>query len=115
LGKWLCTETFTKKKTVLSYEGMTQNMETEFSKITDHFNMELDRSKLAKIVSKITKEEVKMKTGHDPQVVQLQNRYAEQRVQFRERHGSHVWETLFFQREFLASFLPPPQNLWVEG
>lgn len=104
LDKWLHNETFTLKKTVLTYEGMKENMEREFRKITDHFGEQLDRNKLAKAVARITKEEVKKKTEHDPQVVQLEYDYAAMRNDFKKKYSSFVWDIIFANREYLNQY-----------
>jgi len=101
LDKWLCKEKFTKKKTVLTYEGMKRNMATEFAKITSHFGQILDTKKLEKTTAKITKEEVKKKTGHDPQVVQLESDYENVRSDFKKNYSSLVWDTVITNREHL--------------
>jgi len=102
LDKWLYKETFTKKKTVLNYEGMMSDISLEFDKITSHFGQKLDIKKLEKAASRITKEEVKKKTGHDPQVIQLKSDYANIRRDFKEKYSSLVWGTVLTNREHLS-------------
>lgn len=104
LDKWLYSETFTKKKTVLTYEGMKCDMVNEFGKITDHFGEKLDVKALKKATDRITKDEVKRKTGHDPQVVQLKTDYGDLRNNFRMLHGRLVWDSVLTNRIHLESF-----------
>jgi len=104
LNKWLCTEKFTRKKTVLTYEGMKRDMVKEFGKITDHFGEKLDKGKLKKATDRITKEEVKKKTGHDPQVVQLTATYNNLRQDFKRLNEQLVWDTVLNGRPYLEKY-----------
>jgi len=104
LAKWLYLENFTKNKTVVTYEGMKRDMVKEFGKIAGHFNEELDRNRLMKAMSSITREEVKKKTSHDPQVVQLNADYRELRQDFKQLYGQQVWDSVLKGRAYLAQF-----------
>jgi hypothetical protein len=101
LDKWLCAERFTTHKTILTYGGMKHDLPGEFHKITRHFNAIFDETKLRVAVSRVTKDEVKNKTEHDPQVIQLGADYAAARARFAEEQGRLVWETLFNNRPSL--------------
>jgi len=105
LDKWLYVETFTKKKTVLTYEGMKHDMVKEFSKITDHFGERLDLRELKKATDKITKDEVKKRTGHDQQVVQLKSDYEDVRNNFRLLSGPLIMDTVLKDRGHLLKEL----------
>lgn len=94
LAKWLHEEQFTTKKTILTYEGMTRNLSAEFLKITCHFNCEFDETRFQTASNKITKEEVKRKTVHDPQVIQLTMGYGENRMRFKKEAEALVWDAL---------------------
>ncbi len=105
LDKWLYRETFTRHKTILSYEGLKRDMVTEFAKVTGHFKTRIDAIRLGKIAAQITKEEVKRKTKHDQQVIKLEARYGMQREEFRVKHAWLVWETVTRNRPQLADVL----------
>jgi hypothetical protein len=77
LHKWLLTDTFTAKKTVLTYEGMKRDLAGEFARVCAHFGASLDRPRLEEAARRVTREEVKNRTLHDPQVVNLSERYAQ--------------------------------------
>ncbi len=94
LDKWLHREDFTVKKHILTYEGMKRDLAAEFSKVTDFFGVLLDVARLTEVASRVTKEEVKSKTTHDPQVVQLEKGYEMTREVFGQRHRDHVWDAL---------------------
>lgn len=104
LDKWLHRERFTNHKTIVTYEGLKKDIVSEFMKITNHFNEQLDVERLLKASSKITKNEVKRKTVHDNHVVSLGNSYSAQRSQFRQRQGSLVWKAVMRDREHLQLF-----------
>jgi len=104
LDKWLYIESFTKKKTIVNYEGMKNDIVTEFRKITDHYSEKLDSIRLVNAATRITKEEVKRKTGHDIQVVQLKEEYNELRNEFKLFHGQQVWDSVLNGRSYLDKY-----------
>lgn len=101
LDKWLCRETFTQQKTVVRYERLMDNTAEEFSKICHHFGAPLQSIQLQQATAKVTKEDVKRKTPHDTQVVDLAPLYKEGRDRFRAEHGSFVWQTILDGRGHL--------------
>ncbi|MFH2008145.1 MAG: sulfotransferase domain-containing protein [bacterium] len=116
LDKWLVQERFTTVKTVLTYEGLKENLEREFSKVTAHFGETLAAERLQRAAAQVTKGEVKSKTAHDRQVVQLDQGYETSREAFRERSTEVVWESVFKARNQLRPFFegaaqtPPVQH-----
>lgn len=104
LDKWLHQEQFTTHKTVLRYERMKNSLETEFEKFTHHFGQSLDKKKLQRCKQYVTKEEVKRKTSHDSQVIQIQSAYNAQREEFQNHHGSFVWDVLTKGRSHLVKY-----------
>lgn len=104
LDKWLAQERFTTVKTVLSYEGLKENLESEFSKVTAHFGETLSAEHLRRVAAQVTKGEVKSKTAHDEQVVQLNQGYETSREAFRERSTSVVLTSVFNTRDHLRPF-----------
>ncbi len=103
LDKWLHQETFTSQKTVLRYEGLKNNMFTEFAKVSAHFGEPLDTHKLEQAAAQTSKEEIKRKTPHDKRVINLQAGYDKSRTNFRKKHGGQVWETVLAGREHLET------------
>jgi hypothetical protein len=106
LSKWLVQEDFTKKKTVITYEGMKSNMANEFAKICRHFGEELDALKLEAALVKVSKAELKKKTKHDEQVVNLSRSYQDERELFEEKYGNAIPDEIFAIDSRLARFLP---------
>jgi hypothetical protein len=98
LDKWLHQERFTTHKTVLTYEGMQTDIAAEFAKVTAHFQQPMDKAKLEAVTQKVTKEEVKRKTPHDEQVLQLGQGYQESREVFIEKYSDLVWQMLLNDR-----------------
>jgi hypothetical protein len=103
LDKWLHTENFTTQKTVLRYEGLVQNMPAEFAKLTEHFGQTLDLARLNAAAEKVSKSEVKKKTAHDSQVVNLNDRYETSREQFMKQQDEYVWQVVLANRPHLRS------------
>jgi hypothetical protein len=107
LEKWLYTETFTARKTVIRYDRLRDTPEPEFAKICAHFGQTLDADRLAKAMSRVTKEKVKEKTPHDPSVITLGTGYEVTRQAFRQRHAGLVWETVLEGRARLRGAFEP--------
>jgi hypothetical protein len=90
LVKWLFDESWSKKKTVLSYEGLKRDLDAEFGKLTSHFGVELDAGRLAAVAAQVTKSSLKKKTAHDKQVVNLDAAYGDKRERFRTMMGARI-------------------------
>jgi len=104
LDKWLHRERFTSRKTILTYEGMKEDLAAEFIKITEHFGREFDKGRLEQSAKLVSKETVRQKTRHDKKTVQLDNSYEIQRQDFRESQGSFVWGILVNDRPYLVNY-----------
>ena len=104
LDKWLHREKFTSRKTILTYEGMEQDLTAEFTKIAEHFDREFDQNRFEQIAKLVSKETVKQKTRHDKKTVQLDNSYEVQRKNFRKFQGGSVWRTLLNDRPYLVNY-----------
>lgn len=90
LQKWLIEETFTTKKTILTYEEMKNDLTAAFSKVCTHFSVALDRGRLAEASKIVTREEVKKRTLHDPQVVNLTEEYAKVKESFVSKFSDKI-------------------------
>jgi hypothetical protein len=104
LDKWLCKEAFTAKKTIVTYEGMRQDLSAEFSKVVEHFEQSLDRLRFDAVADRISKDEVKRKTDHDPQVIQVEESYVDMRSRFRAEHEEFIWDVLTTGRPHLKDY-----------
>lgn len=91
LTKWLIEEDFTKVKTVIRYENLKQDAKGEFMKICAHFNEKLDETRFSNVLKDVSKEELKRKTNHDQQVVNLSSNYKEGRVEFRNSNFDLIY------------------------
>jgi len=106
LAKWLLADDFTTKKTVLTYEGLQKEIGGEFRKLCAHLDAPFDDAKLREAAARVSKEEVKRKTGHDAQVMQLDTAYQERRFLFKELFTPMIRETLFAQHRELERVFP---------
>ncbi len=104
LAKWLVQKDFTRKKTVITYEGMKADMTHEFAKVCRHFGEELNTLKLEAALEKVSKAELKKKTKHDEQVINLSNSYQDGRELFKEKYGSTIFDEIIAFDSRLASF-----------
>jgi len=110
MAKWLVREKFTNKKTVLSYEGMRLNMHGEFAKVCAHFDQPLNKTKLDKVLDKVSKSELKQKTTHDKQVVNLSDEYRDARLDFVNKYADEIFEYILSLEPGLGSFLSRPTD-----
>jgi len=94
LAKWLFEESFTTKKTVISYEMLKKDMNGEFKKICEHFNQPFDQQKLEKISMQVSKETLKEKIKHDNQVVNLTQNYSSERNEFKKNHKKEIMKII---------------------
>jgi Sulfotransferase family len=92
LSKWLFDETFTKRKTVVRYEGLQRDAYTEFEKVCTHLDQPFDPAQLDAAMSRVSKSELKEKTQHDKQIVNLSTEYASEKEAFRGRFGALILE-----------------------
>lgn len=95
LNKWLIAERFTTKKTVLRYENMKNDINTEFAKICDHFGLPFDAQRLATVSKEVSKEKLKEKTKHDNQVVNLSSDYDSERKNFHKKNEALIMDAVF--------------------
>lgn len=95
LSKWLVQDDFTQKKTIITYEGMNANMEQEFGKVCRHFLMDINSANLEEILYKISKKELKKKTTHDRQVVNLTERYQYKKKIFCEKYSEEIYSAIY--------------------
>ena len=101
LDKWLHQETFTSTKTVVRYEEFIVDIAKEFRKICEHFGSEFQLEKIERAAKGISKERVKKKTRHNPQVMDVGQTYESQRRSFRQAQGDVVWQAVLDGREHL--------------
>ena len=106
LQKWLITDNFTTRKTVLAYEGLQKDLVAEFQKVCHHLDQVFDAGKLELAAAQVTKENLKKKTRHDSQVVNLSNSYAAQRERFEQRHACLVMDNVLSRDAGLQSVFP---------
>lgn len=94
LSKWLVHDDFTQKKTELTYEGMKKDMEKEFTKVCRHFGQTLQVNKLQSVLERVSKEELKKRTKHDQQVVNLSPDYQLSRADFYDKYAEKIFEEI---------------------
>lgn len=105
LAKWLLEEKFTSKKTIITYEGMKKDMIKEFKKICGHFSAPFNREKLMPALKKVTKAEIKRKTIHDKQVINLSGSYQLGRKKFKENHSLFIMDHIYYVNKELKRYL----------
>lgn len=104
LAKWLVHDEFTRKKTIITYEGMKSNMHGEIEKICKHFGKAFDPAKLDSVLARVSKDELKKKTQHDQQVVNLSDAYLSKREVFRKKYSQSIYDELYAAEPALKKF-----------
>jgi len=104
LSKWLVLDDFTRKKTVITYEGMKSNMHGEIKKICEHFRKYFEPAKLESVLKQVSKDELKKKTKHDQQVVNLTDVYRNEREVFLGKYENLIFDELFATEPTLEKF-----------
>jgi len=104
LSKWLVHDDFTRKKTVITYEGMKSNMHGQIKKVCEHLRKDFDSAKLDSVLAQVSKDELKKKTKHDQQVVNLTDAYRNEREVFREKHETLIFDELYATEPALEKF-----------
>ena len=106
LTKWLLADDFTTRKIVLTYEGLQSDLGNEFQKVCHHLDQVFVVQKLDLAAAQVSKENLKKKTRHDNQVVNLSNDYAAQRERFEQRHARLVMDTVLNRHADMQSLFP---------
>lgn len=108
LAKWLVREEFSQKKTIVTYEAMKADMAGEFGKIGQHFGVELDRQRLESILAMVSKANLKRKTRHDEQVVNLTTEYQDGKQSFSGKYKDEIYSQMYSGEPQLLGWLPMP-------
>jgi len=95
LSKWLVHDDFTRKKTIITYEGMKSNMHGEIEKICKHIGKDFDPVRLDSVLAKVSKDELKKKTQHDQQVVNLTSEYQINRAAFADKYAGQIFSEIY--------------------
>ncbi len=103
LAKWLLEESFTRRKTILTYETMRENLPAEFARVAAHLDQPFDATRLAEAAAWVDKERLKTLVGSvRPEVVRTEDGYDEARRAFRAARGGAVWRAVLAGRPGLA-------------
>jgi hypothetical protein len=93
VSKWALDENIAQRKILLSYDAMNINLNEEFKKVCDFFNVDFDAEKLEKASLQVSKENLKKRTAHDSQVVNIGTEYEKHRINFVEQNSEYIWRT----------------------
>lgn len=116
LNKWLIEEDFSNQKSIICYESMRDNPVSEFAKICRHLSCHFDERKLKDSMNRISKQEVKKRTAHDPQVIQLGMDYETLRQTFRDEYEHLIWNAICKENKKILDFFEPsllPKNFHI--
>lgn len=105
LSRWLINDHFSTQKTVLTYEGLKKDICNEFSKICSHLNYSFSEERIINIANKVTKQNIKEKTTHDPRVIQISKKYDTSRNYFIDKYSERIHEIILNHNYKLADYL----------
>ena len=105
LCKWLIKEGFTKKKVLISYEGMCSKLQDEFKKICSFFSTDFNEEKFNKVSKLVDKDYVKKMTKHDEQVINRGDDYYRKRLEFIEKYTDSIMHKVYSEDEKLSNFV----------
>lgn len=94
LDKWLYKENFTTQKTILTYQGLKNDLPAEFKKVCDFFEEVFDEAKIKAIAVQVSKDKIKSKTKHDPRVINTKHDYVDQRRVFKKNTTDLIYKKL---------------------
>ncbi len=95
LIKWITTDTFTSKKTVLRYENIKSEPNRELKKAILHLGGGFDVELLKKCMERASKKEVQSNASYTNTVVaNTTSEYIKQRVDFRENFSDFICKTM---------------------
>ena len=109
ISKWLINDDFTCKKTVITYEGMRSDMHGEIKKLCMHFGVNFDPLKLNSVLAHVSKDELKKKTKHDQQVVNLTDAYEYEKEMFRKKYAKSIIDDFVSAETSLERIV----NMWL--
>lgn len=105
LKKWLIDEQVSQHKTILKYENLVNDIDSEFLKLANHFGYSLNPAKLQQVVQQVSSKEVKKKTQHDRQVISKNDSYNNSRREFISQNQELI-DTLILETDpKLSDFL----------
>jgi len=108
LHRWLVTEDFTVKKTVITFEAFQKIPRETFAFITAHFGQPLYGSDFSSAYSMVTKKELQAKLEEiDPgwgPIINDSKAYDTMRNEFRETHSDLIWEVALKDREEILKY-----------
>jgi len=94
LRKWLVTETFTKKKTVITYGQMQCDPASALREIAEHCGLEADDERANAAAVLASKKAMQTSTTYDPKIVRLDPQYGSSKIAFHECYGELVLATI---------------------
>ena len=94
IQKWVYDEKFTKNKVILCYEKLQEDFVSEFSKLLNFFNIEVNQEKLIQSKEIYTKKKIKEIVEHDSKVINIEPNYEQERQLFWDLHSDYILSKL---------------------
>jgi len=103
INKWIFQDNFTDKKTVISYDLLVNNFDSEFLKILNHFEKQFDADNIVRI-KEISKLDIKKK-DNQKRIINTSSNYNDNKKIFRNKMTSFIWENIKNKNENVFKFL----------
>ncbi len=94
LEKWLLKDELSIDKVVLTYEGLKNDFDQEFKKLSNFLNVPYNPNKLESIHEKTSKVKIKKRVPEDPRVINSTSGYARNRDLFIEKNSELIRHTI---------------------
>lgn len=104
LERWILQDTWTTRKTFVTYEGLQTDVLSEMTKVANHLGLPANPVKIARAARRATRQNIAERSAWNPKVIRLSPDYEILRRQFRERYSGLVWRTLLLGRDGLRPF-----------
>lgn len=89
IQKWIFDEKFTKHKVILCYENLKKDFVSEFSKLLNFLNLQINENKIDHLKDKYSKNKIK-EIVHDKKVINTESDYENQRLIFIEKFSNYI-------------------------
>ena len=104
LNIWLLHQNPSCERINIKYDTMQIDIQNQFDKICTFMGESFDQKHFESILSKVSKENIKSKTKHDKQVINMSSNYNSERNDFLKNHENKIWDILWDKNENLKEF-----------
>lgn len=105
LWKWLVAEDFAKKKTLLRYDRLKENVTDEMRRVGDHLSIYASDERFHAAAVIADKGTMKRNTAFDTKIMRVDEEYEVSRERFKKDFAKLVWRWVLDDREEIERWL----------